>query len=68
MFAIIRILPLESRGQNNDNENGLLGPIIGGAVAGILVLIFIIALLCIAVWFRKHFSKEKKGLCANQYS
>ena len=68
MFAIIRILPLESRGQNNDDENGLLGPIIGGATAGVLVLIFILALLCTAVWFRKHSSKKKKGMCANHYN
>ena len=61
-YTYIYYMPLESRDQNDntDSKDGLSAVIIGGVIAGAVLFIIIIILLCIGIWCVKH-SKQKRS-------
>ena len=71
ILCIFNCIPLESRDQDDNNEDGLSAAIIGGAVGGasLLIATFIFIFVCIVIWIwlRKH-SKQEEGLYTNPQS
>ena len=61
-------MPLESRDQNDntDSKDGLSAVIIGGVIAGAVLFIIIIILLCIGIWCVKNSKQKRLSFAPNE--